>query len=226
MALRIIHMTKEGLDQMAEEEAAKKRGGGGPREANIRPEDVRFADYRKKEMVFLPKKKKIPVGKQVKQTQITQAAAHKRVVEMGDTIAIQDFAAQMSVKGVDVIRKLMGMGMMATMNQTIDYDTAALVAGEFEFEVKNVEPGKDVYVVWRMDYVYGDWEAEVEANDRRLANCICAGSDRKFRWRNWVYVVPAENVREVSLRIKLKPVTAGRDINVFKMWAFQPTKRG
>ncbi len=102
----------------------------------------------------------------------------------------------------------------------------AFEGGQVEYEIKNVEPGKDVYVVWRMDYVYGDWEAEIEANDRRLANCICAGSDRKFRWRNWVYVVPAENVREISLRIKMKPVTAGRDINVFKMWAFQPTKRG
>ncbi len=135
---RIIHMTKEGLDQMAEEEAAKKRGGGGPRETNIRPEDVRFADYRKKEMVFLPKKKRIPVGKQVKQTQITQAAAHKRVVEMHDTIAIQDFAAQMGIKGVDVIRKLMGMGQMATINQAIDFDTATLIAAEFQHEVKNI----------------------------------------------------------------------------------------
>jgi translation initiation factor IF-2 len=134
---RIIHMTKEGLDQMAEEEAAKKRGGG-PREANLRPEDVRFADYRKKEMVFLPKKKRIPVGKQIKQTQITQAAAHKRVVEMQDTIAIQDFAAQMGVKAVDVLRKLMGMGQMATINQSIDFDTASLIAPEFQHEVKNV----------------------------------------------------------------------------------------
>ncbi|MSP91576.1 MAG: hypothetical protein EXR79_07210 [Myxococcales bacterium] len=101
----------------------------------------------------------------------------------------------------------------------------AFEGGQLEYEIKNVEPGKDVYVVWRMDYVYGDWESEVEANDRRLANCVCAGSDRKFRWRNWVYVVPAEHVREVTLRLKMKPVTAGRDINVFKMWAFQPTKR-
>jgi translation initiation factor IF-2 len=142
---RIIHMTKEGLDQMAEEEAAKKRGGGG-REVSIRPEDVRFADYRKKEMVFLPKKKKIPVGKQIKQTQITQAAAHKRVVEMGETIAIQDFAAQMNIKAVDVIRKLMGMGQMATINQAIDFDTASLIAPEFQFEVKNVSFKEDTLI--------------------------------------------------------------------------------
>ena len=108
---------------------------------------------------------------------------------------------------------------------TVEDAGVAFEGGQLEFELKNVEPGKDVYIVWRMDYVHGDWEAEFEGNGRRLANCICAGSDRKTRWRNWVYVVPAEHVREVSLRMKAKPITADRDINVFKMWAYQPTKR-
>ncbi len=102
----------------------------------------------------------------------------------------------------------------------------AFEGGQVDFELRNIEPGKDIYVVWRMDYVHGDWEAEVESNDRRLPNCVCSGSDRKFRWRNWVYVVPAEHVREVTARIKMKPITADRDINVFKMWAFQPISKG
>jgi translation initiation factor IF-2 len=135
---RVFKMTKENLDQMAEEEAAKKRGGGGGRIPEVKPEDVRFADYRKKEMVFLPKKKKLPVGKQIKQTQVTQAAAHKRVVQMEDTITVQDFANQLSVKAVDVVRKLMKMGVMASINQVIDFDTATLIAGEYQYEVKNV----------------------------------------------------------------------------------------
>jgi translation initiation factor IF-2 len=137
---RVIRMTKENLDQMAEEEAAKKRGGpgGGPREATIRPEDVRFADYRKKEMVFLPKKKRLPVGKSTKSTQVTQMKAQKRVVEMGELISIQDFASQLGVKAVEILRKLMGMGQMATINQSIDFDTATLVASEYQYEVRNV----------------------------------------------------------------------------------------
>ncbi|MCM2279622.1 MAG: translation initiation factor IF-2 [Oligoflexia bacterium] len=139
---RIIKMTKENLDQMAEEEAAKKRGGGG-REAEIRPEDVRFADYRKKEMVFLPKKKRIPIGKEIRKTKITVAKAQKRVVEMQETITVQDLANQLSVKAVDVIRKLMGMGQMATINQSLDFDTATLVAQEYQFEVRNVAFNED-----------------------------------------------------------------------------------
>ncbi len=134
---RIIKMTKENLDQMVEEEAAKKRGGGG-REQELRPEDVRFADYRKKELVFLPKKKKIPVGKEIKQTQRTQAKAQKRVVLIQDTITVHDLATQLSVKVNDVIRKLMGMGQMASVNYTLDFDTATLIAAEYQHEVKNV----------------------------------------------------------------------------------------
>jgi translation initiation factor IF-2 len=133
---RVIKMTKENLDQMAEEEAAKKRGGG-PKEQEIRPEDVRFADYRKKELVFLPKKKKIPVGKEIKKTKITVAKAQKRVVEMGDFVSVQNLAAQLSVKAVDIVRKLMSLGQVATINQTLDVDTATLVAQEYQFEVRN-----------------------------------------------------------------------------------------
>ncbi|MFZ9596245.1 MAG: translation initiation factor IF-2 [Bdellovibrionia bacterium] len=133
---RIIKMTKENLDQMVEEEAAKKRGGG--REAEIRPEDVRFADYRKKELVFLPKKKKLPIGKEIKKTQKTQAKAQKRVVEMHDTISVAELANQLSVKATDVIRKLMMMGQMANMNQSLDFDTASLVASEYQFEVRSI----------------------------------------------------------------------------------------
>ena len=135
---RIIRMTKENLDQMAEEENAKKKGGGERIGGEIKPEDVRFADYRKKEVVFLPKRKRVPVGKELKRTTKTVAAAHKRVVEMGDFITVANFADQMGVKGVDVVRKLMTMGTMASLNQTIDFATASLIGPEFQHEVKNI----------------------------------------------------------------------------------------
>jgi translation initiation factor IF-2 len=133
---KFARVDKENLDRMAEEEARKR----GPKafDAVIKPEDVKFSDYRKKEMIFIPKKKKAPVGKDVKKTEITVAAAHKRVVEMGDTIKVSELAQQMSVKAGDVIKKLMSMGTMATLNQAIDFDTATIIAHEFQFEVKNI----------------------------------------------------------------------------------------
>lgn len=146
---RIIKMTKENLDQMVEEEAAKKRGGG--REAEIRPEDVRFADYRKKELVFLPKKKKIPIGKEIKKTQKTQSKAQKRVIEMQETISVQDLANQMAVKVTDVIRKMMGLGQMATLHQHLDYDTATLVAHEYQFEVKSIAFKESAFITTKAE---------------------------------------------------------------------------
>jgi len=134
---RQIRLTKENLDQMVEEENQRKKVGGG-KESDVRPEDVRFADFRKKEMVFLPKKKKLPMGKEIRRTEITTAAAHKRVVEMEGTISVQALANGMSVKAIDVVRKLMQMGQMVNMNSTLDLDTASLVAAEFQHEVKNV----------------------------------------------------------------------------------------
>jgi len=134
---RTIRMTKENLDQMAEEESAKKKLAL-KGTLDIKPEDVRFADYRKKEMVFLPKRKKIALGRPTRKTEITTAAAHKRVVEMGDRILVSDLADQMQLKSIEVVRKLMGMGVMTNMNQSIDFETAALVGAEFKYEVKNI----------------------------------------------------------------------------------------
>jgi len=111
-------------------------------------------------------------------------------------------------------------------SKTVEDAGIAYEGGNCTFELNGIEPGKDVYVVWRMDYVHGDWEAEMHANDRRLPNCVCGGEDRKFRWRNWVYVVPGEHVREVTLRLKQVPITADRDINIFKLWAYQPLRSG
>ena len=78
------------------------------------------------------------MGRNLNRTEITTAASHKRVVEMGETIKVSELAAQMSIKVNDLIKTLMKMGQMATMNQVIDFDTASLVANEFKFEVKNV----------------------------------------------------------------------------------------
>src|SRR5437867_1271302 len=47
-------------------------------------------------------------------------------------------ARAMGVKAGDVLKKLLDMGMMATINQALDHDTAALVAAEFEHQVENV----------------------------------------------------------------------------------------
>ena len=62
-----------------------------------------------------------------------------REVTLGDSIIVKDLAAMLAEKVGVVIKKLMEMGMMATQNQTIDSDTAELIATEFGATVKRVE---------------------------------------------------------------------------------------
>ena len=53
-------------------------------------------------------------------------------------ITVGDFAHSLGVKVGEVIKKLMGLGVMATINQVLDHDTASLVAADFEYTVENV----------------------------------------------------------------------------------------
>jgi len=69
-------------------------------------------------------------------TQITTAKAIKRRIKIDETIVLSDLAKRMGIKSSDLIMKLMGMGVMATVNQTIDFDTASLVAAEFNYELE------------------------------------------------------------------------------------------
>ena len=63
----------------------------------------------------------------------------ERIVTLGDTITVKDLAAAMAEKVGNVVKKLMEMGMMVSMNQSIDADTAELIAGEFGATVKRVD---------------------------------------------------------------------------------------
>ena len=62
----------------------------------------------------------------------------QREVEIGELVSVGDLAQRMSVKTGEVIKTLMGMGVMATINQTIDQDTAVLVVEETGHKAKIV----------------------------------------------------------------------------------------
>lgn len=94
------------------------------------------SDYLKRELIHATKKKKNVISRPAMRTMITKAADHKRVVEMAETITVAEFAKQMGIKATAVISKLMNLGVTATMNEPIDFDTATLVGPEFGFEVK------------------------------------------------------------------------------------------
>ncbi len=61
-----------------------------------------------------------------------------REVEVGEVITVGQLAAGMAVKAGEVIKVLMGLGVMATINQAIDQDTATLVVEEMGHRIKFV----------------------------------------------------------------------------------------
>jgi translation initiation factor IF-2 len=73
----------------------------------------------------------------LKKTQITTPRAQYRVVEMEGAITVAELGRQLAIKTADVIKKLMTMGVMATINQELDVDTATLIASEYGFELRN-----------------------------------------------------------------------------------------
>jgi translation initiation factor IF-2 len=55
-------------------------------------------------------------------------------LEIPSSIVIRDLAQKIQKSPIDLIKKLMSNGVMATINQAVDYDTAAIVVGEYGFE--------------------------------------------------------------------------------------------
>jgi translation initiation factor IF-2 len=60
------------------------------------------------------------------------------VVRITEGVTVGDLGRSMGVKAGDLIRKLMDLGQMATLNQVLDVDTASLLANEFGYTVENV----------------------------------------------------------------------------------------
>ena len=71
-----------------------------------------------------------------KKKQVAKTNAVPKEIEIMDTISVSELAKKMNLKASEIISKLMSMGMMVSITQTIDADTATLVASEFDCEVK------------------------------------------------------------------------------------------
>jgi translation initiation factor IF-2 len=77
---------------------------------------------------FLQTKKKI--------TQIINPVP--KIIEIMEVVSVSELAKKMNLKASELIQKLMNMGMMVTINQQIDAETAAILAAEFGADVKIV----------------------------------------------------------------------------------------
>jgi translation initiation factor IF-2 len=115
---------------------------------------VEAADLYRKEEFSMGKGKKAQraearrAGGARAQQQITQPLkASKRKIRIDDTIRLTDLAHQMGIKAQDLIKKLFLMGVMATINQSLDFETALLLAAEFKYEVERAGFSEDEFLL-------------------------------------------------------------------------------
>ncbi|MCJ7567277.1 MAG: translation initiation factor IF-2 [Anaerolineales bacterium] len=66
-----------------------------------------------------------------------------KIIEIPTTVTVRDLALMIDVSPIDVIKQLMANGVMANINQQVDFDTAAIVIGEFGFEAEHLAAPED-----------------------------------------------------------------------------------
>jgi translation initiation factor IF-2 len=127
---------KKGKKRVEEEEKDKKflkKKISFRKKSVVEGEDLYDVGYRTRKPRKGAKAKVVAIPQK---TQITTAKAIKRRIKIDDAIGLTDLAKRMGIKAGEIIKTLMSMGSMATVNQTIDFDTAVLIATEFSYELE------------------------------------------------------------------------------------------
>lgn len=104
-------------------------------------------------------------GERLKRIAEERAKKHLKI-EIGDEITVGDLALKLKVTAPEVIKKLFSYGVMANINETIDFDTASIIAGEFGAKAE-----KEV-VVTIEDKIIDDSE-DVEGNLVPRSPVVC-----------------------------------------------------
>jgi len=71
-----------------------------------------------------------------KQIQPKPTADRKKSITMGDFIILKDLSEKIGVQASEIIKSLLKLGILTTINQVIDYDTAMIVSSEFNIELE------------------------------------------------------------------------------------------
>ena len=129
---------------LPEKEGRSKKRNKGRRGENPENHDGRVSRRGRRVEVFEPgragqkKKRGGKQSKQTKHTEVTVSKAIKRVVRISDSITVGELAKRMGVKANELIVELMRQGSMVTINHPLDFESAAILASEFNHEVENV----------------------------------------------------------------------------------------
>lgn len=96
------------------------------------------------------------------------------------------------------------------------------LGGHAEWVVGNVKRGKDLVLMKRIDMVNAGLVAEVYVNDHKVSEAWeIKDSDRKNRWRNWLFRVPGDLVTTDTVKIRHVTMSAKVEANYYGLWFYQ-----
>ena len=101
----------------------------------VKPKAVKKNDNNKKD--FLKERKKL--YKHREKLQSNEATQDENVVLYKEGMTVSDLANLLEVNAIELVKKLMGLGVMAAVNQSLDYDTAEVIVSDYEKVLKKEE---------------------------------------------------------------------------------------
>ena len=105
--------------------------------------------------------KKETESEKLRRLELERARKQQLKVMIPDEIVVSELASRLKVTATEVIKKLMGLGVMASINEVVDFDTAALVAEEFGAKVE-----KEVHVTIEERLIETDEDPEESLQER------------------------------------------------------------
>ena len=116
------------------ESIASHEGGRQQNDNYSRKQKINQKSQKGKQQQF--SKKKETEAQKMKRLELERARKKQLEVQIPDEIVVSELAMRLKVTAAEVIKKLFGLGVMVTINQTIDFDTACIVAEELGAKVE------------------------------------------------------------------------------------------
>ncbi|MDE6881101.1 MAG: translation initiation factor IF-2 N-terminal domain-containing protein, partial [Oscillospiraceae bacterium] len=123
-------------DEKLQDMADRSGAGGGRRDREAGKEKFRSAGGKKRGQMTFSSKRRQEEAEKMRRLQLEIAKKTPLTVKIPDEISVQELASRMKKTGAEVVKCLMKNGVMASLSQFIDFDTAAITAEELGCKVE------------------------------------------------------------------------------------------
>ncbi len=140
------------LEEQELEEQKLKKKSPLKRKVIIKEEDLyAFRRQKGKSATFRRDRREKGTERKTEEDKKPEIKQAKKTIKIGDGIQVDMLAKRLGVKAQEVIARLLALGVMATINQTVDFDTAYLIATELGFETERALSIEDEFTAMEED---------------------------------------------------------------------------